>query len=217
MADVSKDERVTNMSKTHLLIVRHGETDWNRARRFQGSIDIPLNDTGHQQAIRLARRLEKLTIDAIYSSDLQRCLQTVDPTAQAHGLEVIPTPTLRERNYGLFEGLTLAEIEERHPLVRAAWGRLDPDYAIPGGESTRVLYARIVAAIHQIATRHPGQTLLVVTHGGVLDMIYRAAMNLSLAQVRQCQIPNAAFNQITFEQGFMQVVAWADDAHLVDS
>ncbi len=202
---------------TNLLIVRHGETDWNRARRFQGSIDIPLNALGHEQAAGLARRLANHRIDAIYSSDLQRCLQTVAPTAQAHGLEVITTPTLRERNYGLFEGLTLPEIEERHPEVRAAWGQLDPDYAIPGGESTRILHARIVTAMNQIATQHPGQTLLVVTHGGVLDMIYRAATNQPLAQARQCQIPNAAFNHIVFDQGSMWVVTWADDSHLVDS
>lgn len=199
---------------TDLLIVRHGETDWNRARRFQGSIDIPLNDVGHQQAGRLAQRLANTTIDAIYASDLQRCRQTIAPAAQALGLPVTAMPSLRERNYGLFEGLTITEIEERHPLVRADWSRHDPDYAIPGGESTRVLYARIVSTIQNIAAAHINQTLLVVTHGGVLDMIYRAAMSLPLDQPRQCAIPNAVLNRIRVENGALHLLDWADAAHL---
>jgi probable phosphoglycerate mutase len=202
------------LKATHLLIVRHGETDWNRARRFQGSIDIPLNDTGRQQAARLARRLSSMSIDAIYSSDLQRCLQTVAPTAQALGLAVSKTQTLRERNYGLFEGLTLPEIEERYPQVRADWARHDPDYAIPGGESTRVLFQRIVSAIQMIVASHVGQTLLIVTHGGVLDMIYRAATHQPLEQPRRCLIPNAALNELCFDEGQLSILEWADDAHL---
>ncbi len=199
-----------------IYAVRHGETDWNRAGRFQGQIDIPLNAAGQHQAVRLARRLADTPFKAIYCSDLARARETVAPLATLHGLKVEAEVRLRERSYGVFEGLTRAEIAQRHPVEYLRWLERDPDFVIPGGESMRGFSKRALAVVREIAARHARDSVLILTHGGVLDVIYREALGLPLGKARSWKIDNAALNQVRVEAGRIGIVAWADRAHLED-
>lgn len=199
---------------TDLILVRHGETDWNRALRFQGQIDVPLNERGHAQARRLADRLMSEPIDDIVCSDLLRTQQTAAPSGERLGLPVVLNPGLREQAFGMVEGLTAAEIAERHPGEWTGWSRFDPDYALPGGgESARTFHARVIGTLRAIAAAHTGKTVAVITHGGVLDMVYRTAHGLSLHGARDCLIPNTGINRVQFDGDAVSIVSWADDAH----
>ena len=201
---------------TELILIRHGETDWNREHRFQGQIDVPLNASGLAQAERLAERLAAETLDALVCSDLLRARQTAAPAAQRLLLEPDPQPGLREQGFGVLEGLALPEILARYPAEWTAWRRHDPDYALPGGEAVREFHARVLAALRELAARHAGRTLAVVTHGGVLDMVYRTAHGLPLSGPRTCPIPNAGLNRLRVLGASIEVVSWAEDAHVAD-
>lgn len=150
---------------TELLLVRHGETDWNRQGRVQGHVDTPLNATGLEQARALAAELAVETLAAVYASDLVRARDTAELAALVHGLEVTVDGDLREKNFGTWEGLTAAEIAGRFPgAVRGRWG---------DGETSEVVTERAIAAIDRIRARHPAETVLVVSHGGPLRAILR--------------------------------------------
>ncbi len=183
-------------SATRLLVMRHGETAWNAAARIQGQLDIPLSPRGEQQAQRLAGRLAGEPIDAVYSSDLARAAQTAQPLARRLGLAPRPEPRLRERRFGLFEGSSYAEAEQRWPAEFARWRERDPDVAIPGGEAPREVARRVLAAVAGIVRAHPGATVAVFTHGGVLDVIYRAARRLPWQLPRTYPLHNAAINRV---------------------
>lgn len=203
------------MSSTELILVRHGETAWNRARRIQGSIDIPLSPVGEAQALAAARRLAAERIDALWSSDLSRARQTAEPIAQALGLTPIVDARLRERMYGDFEGRdhdTLArDFAEAYARLRSR----DPAFALPGGgESLAVFHARSHEVLSDIARRHPGQRVAIVTHGGVLDNAWRIGAGLPLDLPRRVEMLNASLNRIRLEGGRWSIVGWADVAHL---
>ena len=199
---------------TSVLAVRHGETAWNRETRIQGQLDIPLSPLGAAQARRLAQALDGQGVDVIYASDLARALQTAEAVAQQLGLAVQLEPGLRERGFGLFEGLTWAEIETRWPAESERWRRRDPQFAAQGGESLQDFYARAVAAVEALASRHPGQTVLIVAHGGVLDCLYRAAARQSLQAGRTWTLGNASINRLLYSQTGLTLVGWNDDNHL---
>jgi 2,3-bisphosphoglycerate-dependent phosphoglycerate mutase len=202
---------------TELILIRHGETDWNVQGRFQGQIDVPLNALGQRQAALTAERLarERLRFDAFYCSDLLRTRQTAEPAAARLALAAAPDAGLREQHFGILEGMSFDEVKTRHPELLAAWMRHDPDYALPGGESVRDFHARVVGALRALAARHAGERLAVVTHGGVLDMVYRTVHALPLVGPRTCPIPNAGLNFLRLDSGGrLEIVAWGDDAHL---
>ena len=202
---------------TELILIRHGETDWNLQGRFQGQIDVPLNATGQRQAALTAERLarEGLRFDAFYCSDLLRTRQTAAPAAARLALAAAPDAGLREQHFGVLEGLSFDEVRARHPELLAAWLRHDPDYALPEGESVRAFHARVVDALRTLAERHAGARLAVVTHGGVLDMVYRTVHALPLVGPRVCPIPNAGLNRLRLRDGGrFEIVGWADDAHV---
>ncbi len=199
---------------TELLLIRHGETDWNVEGRFQGQIDVPLNAFGERQAARMATRLAHEGVDVLYCSDLLRTRQTAAPAERVLGLTAAPDAGLREQHFGVLEGLSFDEVRARHPDELAAWMLHDPDYTLPDGESVRRFHARVVAALNALAARHAGQRLAVVTHGGVLDMLYRTAHGLPLDGNRQCEIPNAGINRLRAQGDRLEIVSWADDAHL---
>lgn len=202
---------------TELILIRHGETDWNRRKCFQGQIDVPLNEFGLAQAERLARRLAGEAVDAIVCSDLARARQTAAPAAAALGLSPSYSAEFREQAFGLLEGMTFDEIRQRHPAEFALWSQHDPDYELPGGaESRRRFHARVMDAVHALVEQHKGRRLVVVTHGGVLDVVYRTALGQPLHGPRQCDIPNAGFNLVRVRDGRVEVGTWADDAHLAD-
>ena len=205
------------MQATELLLIRHGQTDLNREPRFQGQIDAPLNALGELQARRLADRLARERVERLVCSDLTRTRQTAAPSAERLGLTVLPSAPFREQGFGIFEGLAFPEVIARYPQEWAAWLRHEAGYAPPGGESTRVFHARVMAALRAVAQAVPGACAAVVTHGGVLDMVWRTAKGLPLDGARSCAIPNAGINRVRMhEDGRIEILAWADDAHVAD-
>lgn len=207
---------------TDLILIRHGETDWNRELRFQGHVDVPLNATGMAQAQRLAERLsaERVAVDHLVCSDLLRTRQTAAPAHQVllpHlPLETLTDPALREQSFGIVDGLRVDDIKQQHAAAWAQWLRFDADGGMPGGETTRQFHTRVMAALQRIAARHMGQTVLVVTHGGVLDMVWRTAQGIGLSGPRMSDIPNAGFNRVRLEGGRVRILQWADTRHLAD-
>jgi probable phosphoglycerate mutase len=200
---------------TELSFIRHGETDWNLQQRFQGQIDVPLNANGQRQAALLGARLAAAPADALVSSDLQRARQTAAPLAAAWGLPLPTLAGLREQHFGVLEGLDVPTIQRDHPELWARWLEHRADHALPGGgESTRQFHARVLAAVRQLADEYAGRRLTVVTHGGVLDMLWRTAHGLPLDGARDCAIPNTGINRLRWVDGTLQIEAWADDAHL---
>ena len=199
---------------TTLCLVRHGETAWNAEHRVQGQLDIPLNAVGHRQAKCVARALQGERFDALYSSDLQRTRQTIAPLAAVLGMAVTTDAGLRERHYGIFERLTYAEVKQTYPEDYARFAARDPEFGFRTGEKLKDFYARAVGALQAIAARHPGGQVLVVTHGGVLDMLYRHVRGLPLQGERDFGIPNCGINRILADAPAWQVGAWADVAHL---
>jgi probable phosphoglycerate mutase len=199
---------------TSLIVIRHGETDWNRQHRFQGQIDVPLNALGLQQARRLADRLADEPIDVLLSSDLQRAQATAEAVAGRHGLAPQVQPLWREQGFGVLEGLDVPTIRERHPDLWARWTRHEADYALPGGESNDAFHSRVMRALHALVAAHAGRRVVVVTHGGVLDMLWRSANGLSLHGPRACEIPNTGLNHLRWAGERLQIVRWADADHL---
>ena len=199
---------------SRLILVRHGETAWNRATRIQGHTDIPLSPLGIAQAEKLAQALAEEPLAAIYSSDLSRARQTAEVVAASHGLGIHFDPALRERAFGRFEGLSWQEIDEGYPEDAARWRRRDPDFAVGGGESLTVFSARCLGAARRAAAAHPGQTIALVAHGGVLDCLYRAATRVALDAPRSWQLGNATINRLLATAGGFTLVGWNDDHHL---
>ena len=200
-----------------LFVLRHGQTAWNAEQRIQGHLDMPLNDTGHWQARCLAQALKGESLSAIYSSDLQRAVDTARPFADAAGLPVQIEPGLRERRFGRFEGLSFAEIESRWPDDARRWRQREPGFAPGGGESLQAFQARCVAACATLAERHRGQSLLLVSHGGVLDCLYRAATRVALDAPRSWQLGNVSVNRLLHVETGFSLVGWNDERHLQDA
>lgn len=198
--------------RTRICIVRHGETDWNAERRIQGQIDIPLNDTGRQQAIAAARGLADEAFAAIYSSDLKRAGDTAAAAAGLLNLPVQFEPGLRERHYGEFQGLTQDEIKARGDYAR--YVNRDASFAFGNGESLSSFAERIKDTVNRLARRHVGQTVLLFAHGGVLDVIYRVATHRPLETRRDFPIPNAALNWLEIGNPDWQLVEWGVQKHL---
>jgi probable phosphoglycerate mutase len=208
---------------TRILLIRHGETAWNAERRLQGHLDIPLNAEGERQAALLGAWLAAEPIDVIVSSDLQRALQTAHAVAAPRGMPVGVDPLLRERCYGGFEGLLYSEIEARFPAEFAAWQARDVDAPLPpgrhAGESFRQFYARATGAILALAASHPGKTVAIVCHGGVLECAYRLARRLPLETPRDFKVFNASVNRFGFQsngdgEGQLELLSWGEVDHL---
>ncbi len=200
---------------TELLFIRHGETDWNRQQRFQGQIDVPLNDNGQAQAARLGQRLAGSAFDVLISSDLGRAQQTAAPLASAWQLQPQLLSGLREQHFGDWEGLDVPTIKARHAPLWPQWLQHDGDFALPGGgESLRQFHARVMAAVQQVVLRHKGRRVVLVTHGGVLDMLWRSANKLPISGLRSCEIPNTGLNQLRWLDGQLFIDSWADASHL---
>jgi 2,3-bisphosphoglycerate-dependent phosphoglycerate mutase len=205
--------------KTQLLLIRHGETAWNAEHRIQGQLDIPLSPLGVLQSARLADCLANEPIDAVYSSGQSRAWLTAAPLAARLGLEVIAEPRLRERSFGIFEGLTLDEIAERYPPEFKKWRERDPAWRPEGGESGQQLIDRVLSAVLDIGIKHPSQTVVLISHGGVLDVLYRAARLLEWHAPREHQMLNAAINRLTTSATPLRlsIERWGDVAHLQES
>ena len=168
---------------TELLIVRHGETDWNAERRFQGHADRSLNDTGRAQAVALADELADVQAEAIYSSDLARARETAQILGARLGVPVTELRELREIDVGDWQGLTRAEIKKRFPEALKAWRRGETGWN--GGETYDELAARVVPALERIAREHPHGRVLVVGHGGTIRALRAHLARVTVAEHRR--------------------------------
>ena len=161
---------------TTILLIRHGQTSWNAAGRWQGHTDVPLNEVGREQARLLAQRLVAWPVAALYSSDLQRAAETAAIVGEALGLEPVQEQVWRERHGGAFQGLTGEEIAEEHP---EAWAALQRGVvAPPGGESSQALHERVTAAFDRLVTRHRGEIVAVISHGGAMRALIAHVLQL---------------------------------------
>ncbi|MBE0626689.1 MAG: histidine phosphatase family protein [Burkholderiales bacterium] len=199
---------------THLIAIRHGETEWNSEGRYQGHLNSVLNREGQAQAQALGERLAAERFDLLLSSDLGRALQTASAIAMRSGHEIVVEPRLRERRMGIFQGLTPDEVRTRYPDEYARFKSRDPDYVIPEGESMRQLFERSVACFTELAQRHAGLTLATVTHGGVLAMLYRHARAMPLDTPRDFPLHNTSVNRLLHRSGTWELRSWGDIAHL---
>ena len=201
---------------TRIIAIRHGETAWNVDTRIQGHLDIPLSANGRWQAERLAEALRGEPIQAIYASDLTRAWETAQYVGRATGVNVTPEIGLRERGFGDFEGKTFAEIEVLLPEQSLRWRKRDPEFSPAGGESLVALRARVVEAAQRLAALHPGEQIALIGHGGVMDVLYRAATRLDIQAPRTWTLGNAAINRLMWTPEGFTLVGWADTHHLDD-
>jgi broad specificity phosphatase PhoE len=184
-----------------ILLARHGESDWNRAGRWQGFADRPLTDRGREQAAELAERLADISLDAIYSSDLERARVTAESVAAAQGLTVTTMPELREVDVGSWEGLTREEAQARFPEDFRVWRNGGVGWH--DGETYLQMSERILSAVSAIAARHEGGRALVVAHGGPIRAIHAAALGLDVEAYRRIRTvePNARLSAVCVESG----------------
>ncbi|MBN1765208.1 MAG: histidine phosphatase family protein [Sedimentisphaerales bacterium] len=201
-------------TSTTVIAVRHGETLWNRENRMQGQLDSPLTDKGIKQALAMAEALNGDTISALYTSDLPRAIQTARIIAERLGLNIHTDKRLRERNLGILEGLTLDDIQQQHPKIYESYTSHDPDYIIPHGESTRQRFERGIRCVEELAARHPGEKILIITHGGILNSFFRKTLEMPMASPRHFTIFNAALNSFTIIGTTWKLNTWGDIHHL---
>ena len=204
------------MKETTVIVVRHAETTWNRERRMQGTTDTVLSDTGRAQAESVGRRLANESFSGLYSSDLSRAQDTAREIARHTQRTLQLDPRLRERAFGVFEGLTADEIRSRYPEEYACFASRDPDYEVPGGESARGFTRRCLDCLSEIAGRHSGEEIVVVTHGLVLDALYRAAHALDHGAPRPVPLINASLNFFAYRDRAWSLLRWGDVTHLAE-
>jgi len=202
------------MIRTQIIIVRHGQTQWNIRKIRQGHLDSELTDKGVAQARALGQRLARESFTALYSSDLGRALHTARMIAAVTGHEIVTDERLRERHLGVFQGLSGDEIKDKHPEEYRLHRTLGPEYVIPGGESVRQQVARNVDCLDEIALKHPGEKVVVVTHGGVVSGLFRHALDIPLDAPRRFEFVNAGLNVFAYEEGHWILRTWGDVSHL---
>lgn len=199
---------------TTILAVRHGETRWNREGRMQGHLDSDLDPEGAAQADALGRRLAREHIDRVVASDLGRTVATARGILAHTGHEMTLDARLRERHLGIFQGLTGEEAALRHAAHWRRFKSRDPDHDLVTGESLRTFSARCVECVAALAHAHPDATILVVTHGGVLDVLFRHSTGLALEAPRTFTLLNASLNTFEIDAGRWNLLHWGDIAHL---
>lgn len=204
------------MTITRFCLVRHGETDWNAARRLQGHTDIDLNAKGLAQAKQMASALLKIQLqfDVLYTSDLQRAAKTAQAIEELFNALAIPNAKLRERHLGALQGLTTDEAPKLEPDLWQSHVNRNLDEELRGGESINQFAHRIEMALESIRKQHLGKTILLVSHGGALDMMYRLASKQTLDSEKVVAVPNASLNWISHNGQEWQVDSWADTTHL---
>jgi 2,3-bisphosphoglycerate-dependent phosphoglycerate mutase len=202
------------MDSTRIILVRHGETDWNAMGRIQGQTDMPLNAAGREQARRAAQRLASEPVHGLYSSDLARASETATIIGQTLGLTVVATPQLRERCYGAWEGLTSPEIQVRYPELFAQWRARAPDFAPPQGETRSQLLARALTELQSLARRHVGEVVVVVTHGGLCYVLINHILGSVDGDRREFTFGNASIHTLEATGDRWTVIAMNETAHL---
>ena len=204
------------MPSTEIILIRHGETEWNLTGRWQGHADSALSVRGISQAQALGERMKGEDVDVVYASDLERALHTSRLVGGPSGWQARSMPALRERDLGVLEGLTTDEMKETQPDVYQSFMEGGPDYQPPGGESFRQFFDRCSRAIDSLANEHSGQKVVAVTHGGVLGAVFRKVLKISLEAERNFLLLNCSINRIQKSQTNWNLVSWGDIAHLQD-
>lgn len=204
------------MNTTHFYLVRHGETDWNVAHRLQGHTDIGLNATGLEQAKQMANALKasNLEFDVLYTSDLQRAKQTAKAIENIYQVTAIEYRALRERHLGALQGLHLDEAPLKEPELWKIHLSRDLQHDLNGGESITEFSERIRNGLEGLRQKHIGKTILLVSHGGALDMMYRVISNQALDTEKVISVPNASLSWISHNGNQWQIERWADTSHL---
>jgi broad specificity phosphatase PhoE len=197
----------------HLILVRHGETEWNVQRRYQGQFNVPLSSVGRQQAERIAQRLASQKIDAIYASDLERAWETAAIIAAKHNLAVASEPRLRELKFGVLEGLTFDEAQIQYPEMITAWLK-DFNQPPQGAETIDLFNTRIVSLLDDLKQKHDEQTLLLVGHGGSLSEILRVVLGLSREKRWYLEMENASLSEVSIAEDYVSLKRLNDTGHL---
>ena len=199
---------------TTVLLVRHGETAWNRGKIFRGAHDVPLNDNGRAQAGHLARALESRRIDAAYTSPLSRAAETAEIALGSHGLEVAPLEGLRDFDYGEWTGIEDARVAERWPDDHARW-LAEPHLARPpGGDTLREVFERAFGAAEEMAQRHEGETVALFAHRVVNKLLVLGMLSLRLERFNFIRQDNCCLNEFERAEGGYVVVSLNDVSHL---
>lgn len=204
-----------NGNSTKVILVRHGQTEWNRVERFRGRADIALNSTGRRQAKAVARRLANLgDVAMVYSSPLLRCLDTATPIAVAAGAEMRPLPGIIDIDYGEWQGLSPAEAEERYPDIFPAWQEAPHAVPIPGGESLAAVRERAVSALEGVVQLYSGQTIVLVTHKVICKVLVCHALELDNCHFWRMEQDNGAVNIFVRLAGGYLIKCVNDTCHL---
>ena len=211
------DHKLRGMKATRIIAIRHGETAWNVDTRIQGQLDIGLNEIGLRQAQRVGHALHEESITAVYSSDLSRAADTARAIAQRLTSAKVSLETgLRERHFGHLQGQTWAQIEAEWPDDAKLWRGRDPHWAPQDGESLTALRERIAACVNDLAKRHVDEQIVLVAHGGVMDVLYRLATGQATQAPRTWYLGNAAINRLLWTAQGLSLVGWGDVSHLED-
>jgi len=198
----------------HLILVRHGETEWNKQHRYQGQVDIPLSTLGKEQAALLAVRLAGRKIDVIYASDLKRAWGTATAIAEKKGLHILPEPRLREMNFGVLEGLTWDEAQNKYPDMVTAWLE-NYDHPPQGGETLDGFSSRVLSFHNDLRNKHSDETILLVAHGGSLSELLRLTMNLPSERRWAFAMDNASISELVLgDDGYPLLKKLNDTCHL---
>jgi len=201
---------------TEFILVRHGETIWNAEARMQGQQDSPLTARGVAQAKAVGQRLRHETFDGIYSSDLKRVVDTAQPLADLLGHAIALEPRLRERHYGIFEGLTYGDMERQHNGIYQQYRaqRYEPDFVIPEAETIRQLVERGMAIMHELAQRHAGERIAIFSHGGTLAAVLRAMLGVPIGGKHAFRLANGSISTVAWDEEEWQVLTLGDITHL---
>lgn len=201
---------------THLYLVRHGITEWNELKRYQGHRDLPLSEEGKLQAERCAMRLRTVDITAVYSSDLTRAMDTAYRIAKPHGLPVIPLEALREIDVGKWEGKSFEEIRVRRSELLEPWLPDTVNNPIPGGESYAQLRDRVIPKVMELVKAHVGSSLCIVSHSGPLKLILCHALGIEPSGRQRFELANASVSAVICTDDMRIRVSFLNDTcHLI--
>jgi 2,3-bisphosphoglycerate-dependent phosphoglycerate mutase len=202
------------MITTKITIIRHGETEWNVSMRLQGNQNSELTLRGKKQVELVAKALSRRDFNVLISSDQGRAVNTAEIINKYHNLKMILNKNLRERNFGIMEGLTREEIAIKFPDVHDGYIKRKSEYQIPDGESLVQLYTRVTCELNNINKQYEGSKILIVTHGGVLDCLMRMVFSYSLDVSRNFSIYNAAINTFSIQNNRWNLEEWGNIDHI---
>ena len=191
------------MKETEIILIRHGETEWNSQKRMQGHSNSDLSEVGRGQIQALGELMKNVSFDHIYSSDSLRARQTAEAITQYSGHTLQFDQRIREKNLGVFEGLTSTEAKERHPEVYRLFKTAGANYVIDEGESTQQLLERALEFIEEIRLRHPQERVVMVTHGGVVRVLMKHALGLSIDSPTRFIIKNTGIFGLIWNENWL--------------